>query len=97
MTERRSIGTRLVKPSAIICGPPMPSNLRSGRCFSKARIRPAPSMSPEASPATITMVLSDMDNLLANDTAARIFQRSNEHRQFIAVNRHLLQVIDSSV
>ena len=40
------------QPAAIIFGPAMPTNSASGACARNASMRPAPSVSPDASPAT---------------------------------------------
>ena len=43
---------QLVQPAATISGPATPSNTASGICLRTAAIMPAPSRSPEDSPAT---------------------------------------------
>src|SRR5690606_378499 len=52
MTARRSMWNSEARPSASMRGPPTPMNSTFGLRALRARIRPEPRMSPDASPAT---------------------------------------------
>jgi hypothetical protein len=60
MMDNRSMGKRLRQPADCICGPPMPSSETPGSRFLISRISPAPSKSPEASPATIPILVTGL-------------------------------------
>ena len=59
LTDSRSISTTLSRPSASISGPPIPTNRTGSRCcFLTAAMRPAPSRSPDGSPARMPRIIS---------------------------------------
>src|SRR5476649_1243955 len=56
MTANSSISYQASHPSACISGPATPTKRASGWCFFSARIKPAPRISPDVSPATRPIV-----------------------------------------
>lgn len=61
MTASSSISYQASHPSACISGPATPTKRASGICALSARIKPAPRMSPEVSPATNPIVNGRFD------------------------------------
>src|SRR5687767_6360031 len=74
------MGHSTLRPAACMRGPPMPSKRTCGRRSLSARIRCAPSTSPDASPATMpTMISAAVTRLaLADDAAAGNAQKIEE-------------------
>src|SRR3569623_75588 len=74
ITASFSAGNSASLPAAIMRGPAMPKNSAVGKCCLSALMRPAPSRSPESSPATsaIRMVMNS-----AQDAAAGLFQEAD--------------------
>src|SRR5687768_4187055 len=74
------MGHSTSRPAACMRGPPMPSKRTCGRRPLRARIRCAPSTSPDASPATMPIVISAAVTIvaLADDAAAGSAQKIDE-------------------
>src|SRR3569623_1922038 len=74
ITASFSAGNSASQPAAIMRGPAMPKNSAVGKCCLSASMSPAPSRSPEASPATSAMrrVMNS-----AHAAAAGLFQEAD--------------------
>src|SRR5687767_13626552 len=85
MTESFSLGHQASSPAASIAWPPMPAICAPGKRSRSARTRPAPSRSPEASPATIAMRGADKGSL----SDQRAFAALDEVEHQLDVGRRL--------
>src|SRR6056297_457491 len=105
ITDRRSIGTQLSTPAAIMAGPPMPWNVASGYRRRISCTSPAPSRSPEASPAMMptrrpprresrecSLLAGIAPPRLAHDAARGVPDGGREDVQFGLVRGELLDL-----
>src|SRR5471032_1756671 len=93
ITARDSAGSQALHPAACILGPATPKNSVSGARRLNARIRSAPKVSPEASPATRpTRRGADIRSPgLANDAARTALDEGDEGLDFRLSDGRLLE------
>src|ERR1700683_2108994 len=80
MTASDSAGSQISQPAACIFGPAIPKNCASGASGNMAWIRAAPSVSPDASPATspTRSGIGSLGSKLTNEAARAAFDEIDE-------------------
>src|SRR6478736_8561579 len=94
MTDSSSARNQGSQPAAIIFGPAMPTNRAPGTCCLSASMSPAPSVSPDCSPAASAIRNSPVTRALplgsAREAARAVLQRVEEHLELGLIDHELL-------